>query len=144
MPGKGTYHNYPPHGGFGYGRADQRPRHPRNKETRKLSALRGGARFGVNLRAFGRFRSDQLIVLWTGCNDILAPFGNSAEGPLSADQQILNSKEGPSSPVYAAAEAGVRKAVQDELGLVRALLDNGAVHIAVMNIVDLVVNRIPP
>jgi phospholipase/lecithinase/hemolysin len=90
-----------------------------------------------HLRAFGRFRSDQLIVLWTGCNDILAPFGNSAEGPLSADQQILNSKEGPSSPVYAAAEASVRKAVQDELGLLRTLLENGAVHVAVVNIVDL-------
>lgn len=90
-----------------------------------------------HLSTFGRFRSDQLIVLWTGCNDILAPFGNSAEGPLTADQQILNSKEGASSAVYAAAEASVRKAVQDEIELVRTLLDGGAVRVAVVNIVDL-------
>jgi len=90
-----------------------------------------------HLRVSGRFRSDQLIVLWTGCNDILGPFGNTAEGPLSADQKLLNSKDGVSSAVYSAAEAGIRKAVEDELALVRTLTNNGAVRIVVVNIVDL-------
>ena len=125
-------------GGLDYAQGGSRTATPAKRAEAEDSIPHSAAvQIRNHLRAFGRFHADQLIVLWTGCNDILAPFGNSAEGPLNADQQIMNSKEGVSSAVYAAAETSIRKAARDESDLVRTLLDSGAVRVAVINIIDL-------
>jgi len=89
-----------------------------------------------HLRTHKRFRADQLVILWTGCNDILHPFGNVSSAELTPDQLILNSEQGASSVPYAAAERSIRKAVADEVNLVQLLLSSGALRIAVINIVD--------
>ena len=89
-----------------------------------------------HLKTHKQLLADQLVVLWTGCNDILRPFRDDSSAELTPDQLILNSEQGGSSAPYAAAERSIRKAVSDEVKLVQLLLSNGAQRIAVINIVD--------
>jgi outer membrane lipase/esterase len=89
-----------------------------------------------HLKTHPQLRTDQLVILWTGCNDILRPFRDDSSAELTPDQVILNSEQGASSAPYEAAERSIRKAVSDEVNLVQLLLSSGARRIAVINIVD--------
>lgn len=87
-------------------------------------------------RAYGRFRGDQLVVLWIGTNDILAPFASG--GAFSdADVDAMNSDQAVTAAVFDAAAANVRRAVREQINLVQAVLVNGASHLVVINCPDM-------
>src|SRR5580700_9689403 len=114
-------------GGLNYAQGGSRTATPAKQGAPEDSLPHSAAVQILNhLKTFGRFRPDQLVILWTGCNDILAPFGNEHSAPLTADQKVLNSDDGGSSSLYSAAQASIRKAVTDEIALVHELLSNGA------------------
>jgi phospholipase/lecithinase/hemolysin len=89
-----------------------------------------------HLKTHKQLRADQLVILWTGCNDILRPFRDDSSAELTPEQIILSSDQGASSAPYASAEKSIRQAVSDEVNLVQLLLSSGARRIAVINIVD--------
>lgn len=84
------------------------------------------------LQSFGRFRADQLVVVWIGFNDIAAPFGSGS----AADQHAM-SRGTASAALRGAAEANARKAAEDGAKLVQTLLANGASRIVFLNEPDL-------
>jgi phospholipase/lecithinase/hemolysin len=89
------------------------------------------------LKDFGAFHPDQLIVLWIGCNDVIAPFGNNVSPTMSVDQQAMNSGNGVSQAVLAAAEENAHAAAEGEVDLAKDILAHGASRLVVINIIDM-------
>jgi len=87
-------------------------------------------------KVFGRFRPRQLIVLWIGTNDILAPF-TKGDGRSEKDAQIMNSAESVPQSMSEAATATIHQAVVDQVKLIGVLLTNGAARLVVMNCPDM-------